>query len=77
MSSSHLKAIEFGYKNWRGEVSKRRARIIRLEFKATEQHPEPCWILVAFCVDKNAERDFKLEDCTFSDSLGCLKARLR
>lgn len=54
--------LELPYKNWRGEVSTRRIQPIRIEFAATEWHPEPQWLLVATDIEKQAERSFALKD---------------
>ena len=54
--------LELPYKNWRGETSTRKIQPIRLEFGATEWHPEPQWLLVAIDIEKNAERSFALKD---------------
>lgn len=54
--------LELPYKNWRGEISTRKIQPIRIEFGATEWHPEPQWLLVARDIEKNAERSFALRD---------------
>ena len=54
--------LELPYKNWRGEISNRKLQPIRVEFGATEWHPEPQWLLVARDIEKNAERSFALKD---------------
>lgn len=54
--------LELPYKNWRGEISTRKLQPIRLEFGATEWHPEPQWLLVATDIEKNVERSFALKD---------------
>lgn len=56
------KIIEFVYRNWRGEVSTRRVVPLHLNHGATEWHPEPQWLLIAFDVEKDAERSFALRD---------------
>ena len=50
------------YRNWRGEVAVRRFRPIRLWHGSTEWHREPCLLLKAMDLDKNAERDFCMTD---------------
>lgn len=52
----------FSYRNWRGEIAERRVRPIRMEFGATEWHPEPQWLMIAWDLDKNAERAFAMAD---------------
>ena len=54
--------LELPYRNWRGEISTRKIQPIRLDFGATEWHPEPQWLLVATDIEKNAERSFALKD---------------
>jgi predicted DNA-binding transcriptional regulator YafY len=54
--------IVFRYRNWKGDVSDRTARVISLTYGATEWHREPQWLLKAFDIEKNAERLFALRD---------------
>lgn len=54
--------IEFGYTNYRGEYSIRRAVPVRVYFGSTEWHPEPQWLMSAFDLEKGADRDFALKD---------------
>lgn len=56
--------IRFTYTNWRGETAERRVLPRRLRYGATKWHPEPQWLLVAYDLDKEAERDFALKDIT-------------
>jgi hypothetical protein len=42
----------FGYTNYRGEFSQRRATPIRFEFESTEHHPEKQWIMHAIDHEK-------------------------
>jgi len=53
-------ALTFGYTNWRGEYSIRRARPIRVYFGNSDWHEGFQWFLRAFDLDKNGERDFAL-----------------
>lgn len=54
--------LELPYKNWLGEVSTRKIQPVRLEFGSTTWHPEPQWLLIAWDVEKEAERSFALKD---------------
>lgn len=56
--------VEFScqYRNWRGETSVRRIRLIEMWFGSTEWHPEPGLLLKATDLDKNEVRDFRLVD---------------
>lgn len=56
------KDLQVVYRNWRGETSLRNIRPLRIEFRDTEWHPEPQWIMRAFDLDKGAWRDFALRD---------------
>lgn len=56
------------YRNWRGEVGQRRILPRQIEFKATEWHPEPQWIMHAWDLDKKEWRDFALKDMDFASS---------
>ncbi len=61
-SPKPVEPLALPYKNWRGEISTRKILPIRLEFGATEWHPEPQWLLIAIDVEKNVERSFALKD---------------
>ena len=50
------------YRNWRGEVSVRTITPRKLWYGATDWHPEPQWLLTAWDHDKDALRDFALQD---------------
>lgn len=51
----------FGYTNYKGEFSQRRATPIRFEFESTEHHPEKQWIMHAIDHAKGF-RAFALKD---------------
>ena len=57
--------IAFGYTNWRGEAAIRTAIPKRIYWGSTEWHPEPCWLFEAWDTEKNALRQFALDDCVF------------
>lgn len=61
---SHLsgKPVSLTYTNWRGETSERTIKPRYVWFGSTEWHPEPQWLLTAFDLEKNADRDFALKD---------------
>lgn len=50
------------YRNYRGEVAERRLQPIRVDFGSTDRHPHPQWLLIAYDLDKKAERTFALKD---------------
>jgi len=54
--------VELTYTNWRGETAVRKIRPLHIWFGATDWHPEAQWLLRAFDVEKQAERDFALKD---------------
>lgn len=54
--------VRFRYRNWRGVVAVRSARVLRLIYGATEWHPEPQWLLEAVDLDKDEVRLFALAD---------------
>ena len=56
------KKITMRYKNWRGETALRNIIPKKIEFIATEWHPEEQWCLIAHDLDKDAERSFALKD---------------
>lgn len=57
--------LEFIYTNYRGETGKRRVMPKRIWWGSTEYHPEPQWLLLAFDLDKQADRDFAVRDITW------------
>ena len=61
---SRSSVIEFRYKNWRGEVSHRTARIIGVAWGTTEWHPQPGWLMDATDMDKHERRLFAMVDMT-------------
>ena len=54
--------LTFIYRNWRGEVAERKVIPLSVHYGATEWHPEPQWLMRAFDLDKQAERDFAMAD---------------
>lgn len=59
------RALRFLYVNWRGEARLRRATPISIRHGATEWHPEPGTLMLAFDHDKSDFREFALKDCDF------------
>lgn len=55
-------AIKFKYVNWQGETGIRTVKPIKLWFGTTEFHKGQHWFLKAFDLDKQAERDYAIED---------------
>lgn len=52
----------FDYTNWRGEKDRRRVIPHGMRFGSTEWHPEPQWLMKAFDLDKQADREFAMRD---------------
>jgi len=55
-------AYVFTYRNHRGVSGVRRVQPIGVRFGTTEWHPEPQWLLRAFDLDKDAEREFAMSE---------------
>lgn len=62
--SMNPKILEFDYVNYRGEQSHRQVIPTSVEFGTSPHHPEPTWLLRATCLDRKAERTFKMSDMT-------------
>lgn len=56
--------LSFVYKNWKGNVRRRIAKTISLEFIAEAPSVKPRWVLRALDLEKNLERSFCLENMT-------------
>jgi hypothetical protein len=54
--------IMFGYTNWKGVMSVRKAIVKEFYFGASEYHEEYQMMIRAFDVDKLAERTFAVKD---------------
>ncbi len=54
--------VRIMYTNYRGETGERKIIPQRIYFGKTDYHPEEQWLLVAFDIDKNAERTFAIKD---------------
>lgn len=59
--------FKFWYKNYRGEVAKRRVRPLYIHFGKTEWHPTEQWLMCAFDLDKGETRDFAMVDMMHRD----------
>jgi hypothetical protein len=56
------KPLRLAYRNHCGEVAERTIIPKSIRFGATEWHPEPQWLLLAFDLDKRADREFTMQD---------------
>lgn len=59
---SYEEPVTLTYTNWRGETAERSIVPRGVWYGSTEWHPEPQWLLRAFDVKKQADRDFALKD---------------
>lgn len=50
------------YTNWRGKRRQRKISPLRINFSATEHHPEKQWLLVAVDVEKEDVRTFAMSN---------------
>lgn len=58
----------FRYKNHRGDEAIRRVKFKRFWWGRTEYHTRPQLMMNAFCLDRNANRDFAVYDAEFMPS---------
>lgn len=56
------KAVQFLYKNYRGQLNTRTVKPISMRFGKSEYHTQEQWLLLAFDHDKKAEREFAMRD---------------
>lgn len=56
------KPLKFYYKNWRGEYGYRTVMDPVMWYGSTEFHKEPQWMIKAYDVEKDAVRDFAVND---------------
>jgi predicted DNA-binding transcriptional regulator YafY len=54
--------VHIDYTNWKGDRSWRRITPRGIRFGTTDYHPDACWLLDAFDLDKQAMRSFALKD---------------
>ncbi len=59
---SNNKAVKIEYTNWEGKTAIRNIEPKKLWFGSTEWHEEEQWLLNAFDLDKQADRDFAMRD---------------
>lgn len=55
-------AIKIKYKNWKGNERIRHIIPEKIYYGKTEWHPTEGWLLVAYDLDKKAERHFSMKD---------------
>jgi len=56
------KSVRILYTNYRGETAIRKIIPKEVKFMSSEWHPDEQWCLIAFDVEKNAERTFACKD---------------
>jgi predicted DNA-binding transcriptional regulator YafY len=54
--------LKFEYINWEGKKGVRAVKPLEIWFGKTEWHPEDQWLLRAWDIEKDAERNFALKD---------------
>ncbi len=54
------KTIEFTYTNWKGNIDKRKAKVVSLFWGSTHYHPENQWLLFCYDLEKQDYRYFAL-----------------
>lgn len=57
--------VQMVYKNWKGVTSTRQVIPISFRFGTTDWHPAPEWLMLAWDVAKNENREFSLNQCDF------------
>ena len=62
MSTEYAPTLQFEYKNWLGKVNKRTVIPYKIWYGSTEFHKKEQYLLRAFDVNKNAERNFAWKD---------------
>lgn len=60
-------AIEFEYTNWEGRKGIRQAIPLNIRFGKSEWHDVPQWLMLAYDIDKQAEREYAMADMQFED----------
>jgi hypothetical protein len=55
-------SVDILYKNWRGEVAVRRILPETIFFGSSSWHPTPQWLLHAYDTERQAYRDFAIQD---------------
>lgn len=56
------KAVKISYTNYRGETGVRRIVPLKVEFLSNAWHKEKQWCLIAYDLDKQANRTFACKD---------------
>jgi predicted DNA-binding transcriptional regulator YafY len=56
------KPLKFKYKNWEGKTAVRKVRPTEIWYGKTQWHPKKQWLLRAWDLDKDAERNFAVQD---------------
>lgn len=54
--------LTFDYKNYKGELARRRARVKSFYWGRTKWHPKDQILMKAHCLDRNEERNFAVSD---------------
>lgn len=54
--------LVFWYRNYKGEESYRRVRPLRIRYGTSEWHKEPQWLMLAYDLENDKEREFAMRD---------------
>jgi len=57
-----MKTVKIIYTNYRGETATRTIEPKQLVFTKTQWHPQEQWCIIAYDVEKQAERTFACKD---------------
>lgn len=62
MTGQKAEQVFIVYTNYRGETAVRKIIPKKIWFGKTNWHPDEQWLLTAFDLSKNADRDFAMKD---------------
>lgn len=62
MDKNNPQSVIINYTNWKNETEDRHIIPLKVWYGKTEWHPEDQWLIKAFDLDKEAERDFSMQD---------------
>lgn len=62
MDKNNKQVVIINYTNWKNETEDRNIIPIKIWYGKTEWHPLEQWLLKAFDIDKQSERDFSMLD---------------
>jgi predicted DNA-binding transcriptional regulator YafY len=60
--------IEVYYTNYKNETRLRRVIPLEVRYDTSSWHPGINWLLICWDIEKNAEREFELAKCDFTNN---------